>query len=82
MIWIIQVNQLPNNQQKTHLDNKLDKLLKKLQVDDPAMEEIKQKLQRWSDLVRYCQRNPRYIFPEYRQVCTYTMLKTGISLVF
>ena len=49
---MIQVNQLPNKQQKTHLDTTLDKLLKKLQIDNPAVEGIKLKIQRMSDLVR------------------------------
>ena len=63
---MIQVNQLPNKQQKAHLDTKLDKLLKKLQVDNPAVEDIKLRLQRLSGLVRHCQRHPKYIF----QVCS------------
>ena len=40
------------------VDKKLDKLLKKLQIDNPAVEGIKLKIQRMSDLVRYCHCQP------------------------
>ena len=69
MPWVTQVNRLPNLQHKIHLDNKLDKVLEKLQAQEPNVEGIKQKLEHWSAWVRYCQGNPRYIFPEFQQVC-------------
>ena len=67
--WVAQVNRLPNLQHKIHLDNKLDKVLEKLQAQEPNVEGIKQKLEHWSAWVRYCQGNPKYIFKEFQQVC-------------
>ena len=75
MTWIMQVNQLPNIQQKNHIDKKLDKVLKTLQAQEPDVEAIKQKIQCWSTWVRYCQDNPKYVF----QVCSW-MLKAVLSL--
>ena len=64
--WVAQVNRLPNLQHKIHLDNKLDKVLEKLQAQEPNVEGIKQKLEHWSAWVRYCQGNPKYIFKEFK----------------
>ena len=76
---LIQVNKLVNMQHKTHIDNKLDKLLKNLQKDNPAVQDVKQELSMWETWVNYCRLNPRYVFPEIQQVCSLVWLP--ISLI-
>ena len=61
--------QLPNLQHKIHLDNKLDNVFETLQVEQPDLEGIKQRLENSSAWVRYCQGNPRHVFKEFQQVC-------------
>ena len=78
-----QVNKLVNVQHKIHLDNKLDKLLKNLQLDNPDVQDVTQRLrdnlgilERW---VNYCRVNPRHVFPEFQQVCS--LVWSPISLI-
>merc|ERR1712025_459074 len=59
-----EVAQLPNLQHKIHLDNKLEKVFETLQVEQPDLEDIKQRLENSSAWVMYCQGNPRHVFKE------------------
>ena len=66
--WVAQVNRLPNLQHRIHLDKKLDKVLEKLQGQEPDTEAIRRKLEEYSAWVMHCQRNPTYMFKEFQQV--------------
>ena len=74
-----QVNKLVNVQHKIHLDNKLDKLFKNLQKDNPDVQDVKQSISKWETWVNYCRVNPRYVFPEFQQVCS--LVWSPISLI-
>ena len=74
-----QVNELVNVQHKIHLDNKLDKLLKNLQKDNPDVQDVTLRLTRVETWVNYCRVNPRYVFPEFQQVCS--LVWSPISLI-